>query len=74
MHFKPFNRASFGPLKGKFINMLNRLLTSERAKVIAVLVIVAVGTAVTAKSVISFPTECTGEQQAYVYEPAVKRA
>ena len=55
-------------------SMLDGLLNSERAKVIAVIAIVAIGTGVTAKSVISFPTECTGEQQAYVYEPAVKRA
>ena len=48
--------------------MLDRLLTSERAKVIAVLVIVAVGTAVTAKSVISFPTECTGEEMVHSYK------
>ena len=54
--------------------MLDGLLNSERAKVIAVIAIVAIGTGVTAKSVISFPTECTGEQQAYVYEPAAKRA
>ena len=53
--------------------MLDGLLNSERAKVLAVISIVAIGTGVTAKSVISFPTECTGELQAHVYEP-VKRA
>ena len=40
--------------------MLDGLLNSERAKVLAVIAIVAVGTGVTAKSVISFPTECRG--------------
>jgi len=53
--------------------MLDGLLNSERAKVIAVIAVVAIGTGVTAKIVISFPTEFTGEQQAHVYEP-VKQA
>ena len=53
--------------------MLDGLLNSERAKVLAVIAIVAVGTGVTAKNVISYPTECMTEQQAQVYEP-VKRA
>ena len=53
--------------------MLDGLRNNERAKILAVIAIVAIGTGVTAKSVISFPTECTGEQQAQVYEP-VKQA
>ena len=47
--------------------MIDRLFSSERAKVIAVIAVVAVGTALTAKSVISFPTECTGEHQAQAW-------
>ena len=54
--------------------MLDGLLNSERAKVIAVVLIVAVGTAVTAKNVISYPTECMTEEMVNLYEPAVKRA
>ena len=54
--------------------MLDGLLNSERAKVLAVIAIVAVGTGITAKNVISYPTECMTEQQAHVYKPAVKRA
>ena len=53
--------------------MLDGLLNRERAKVLAVIAIVALGTAVTAKNVISYPTECMTEQQAHVDEP-VKRA
>ena len=53
--------------------MLDGLLNSERAKVIAVIAVVAIGTGSTAKNVISYPTECMTEQQAHVYEP-VKRA
>ena len=52
--------------------MLDGLLNSERAKVIAVIAIVAVGTGVTAKNVISYPTECITEQQAQVYEPVIR--
>jgi len=54
--------------------MLDGLLNRERAKVIAVIAVVAIGTGVTAKNVISYPTECMTEQQAHVYEPAVKPA
>ena len=49
--------------------MVDRLLSSERANVIAVIAVVAVVTGLTAKSVISFPTECTGEQQAQFWTP-----
>ncbi|WP_320667460.1 hypothetical protein [Prochlorococcus sp. MIT 1307] len=59
--------------RGEKISMLDGLLNSERAKVLAVIAIVAVGTGVTAKNVISYPIECMTEQQAHVYEP-VKRA
>ncbi len=44
--------------------MIDRLLSTERFKVIAVILLVAVGTAFTAKNVISYPTECMTEQQA----------
>ena len=54
--------------------MFDRLLSSERAKVIAVILVVGVGTAITAKNVISYPTECMTEEMAGVYEPALKRA
>ena len=50
--------------------MIDRLSNNERAKVLTVITIVAVGTGITAKNVISFPTECMTEQQAHVYEPA----
>ena len=53
--------------------MIDRLFDSERAKVIAVVLIVAVGTAVTAKNVISYPTECMTEEMVNLYEPTVKR-
>ncbi len=54
--------------------MIDRLLASERAKVIAVIAVVAVGTALTAKNVISYPTECITEQQAQAgsTEPTTK--
>ena len=52
--------------------MLDGLLNSERATVLAVIAIVAVGTGVTAKNVISYPTECITEQQAQVYEPVIR--
>ena len=52
----------------KKISMLDRLLASERAKVIAVVLIVAVGTAVTAKNVISYPTECITEEMAHIIQ------
>ena len=48
--------------------MLDGLLKSDRAKVLAVIAIVAVGTGLAAKNVISYPTECMKEQQAQVYE------
>ena len=54
--------------------MIERLLNSERAKVLVVVLIVAVGTAVTAKNVISYPTECMTEEMVNLYEPALKRA
>ncbi len=46
--------------------MFDRLLCNERSKVVALLVVVSVGTALTAKNVISYPTECITEQQAQV--------
>ena len=52
--------------------MLDGLLNSERAKVLAVIAIVAIGTGVTAKNVISYPTECMTEQKAHVYEPVIR--
>ena len=52
--------------------MLDGLLNRERAKVLAVIAIVAVGTGITAKNVISYPTECMTEQQAHVYEPVIR--
>ena len=54
--------------------MIDRLLSSERAKMIAVILIVGVGTAFSAKNVISYPTECMTEQQAKVgtTEPIAK--
>ncbi|WP_320667963.1 hypothetical protein [Prochlorococcus sp. MIT 1307] len=68
----PFRPLIMGirPFKGEMNSMLDGLINSERVKVIAVVAVVAIGTGVTAKSVISFPTECTGEQKAYLYEPA----
>ena len=54
--------------------MIDGLLASERAKVMAVVLIVAVGTALTAKNVISYPTECMTDDMVNLYEPAVKRA
>ena len=56
------------------INMLDGLLNCERAKVLAVILIVSIGTAVTAKNVISYPVECMTEEMANLYEPAVKLA
>ena len=52
--------------------VIDRLLSSERAKVIAVILVVGVGTAITAKNVISYPTECMREEMAQVYKP-IKR-
>ncbi len=49
--------------------MIDRLLVSERAKVISLIILVGVATAVTAKTVISYPTECMTEQQAQVLAP-----
>ena len=54
--------------------MINRLLNSERAKILAVVLIVALGTTVTAKNVISYPTECMTEEIVNMYKPAIKRA
>ena len=63
-----FIDVEFGLLIGRGDQtVIDRLLFSERAKVIAVIAVVAVGTGLTAKSVISFPTECTGEQQAQIW-------
>ena len=53
--------------------MLDGLLNSERAKVIAVIAVVAIGTGVTAKNVISYPTECMTKEMVNLYKPAVKR-
>ena len=54
--------------------MLDGLLNSERAKVIAVIAVVAIGTGVTAKNVISYPTECMTEEMVNLYESTLKRA
>ncbi len=54
--------------------MIDRLLNSERAKVLTVVLIVALATALTGKNVISYPKECMIEEMANLYEPAVKRA
>ena len=42
--------------------MINRLLSSERAKWIFVIAVVAIGAGFTAKNVISYPTECMKEE------------
>ena len=53
--------------------VMDRLLGNERAKVLAVVLIVAVGTAVVAKNAISYPTECMTEEMVNLYEPTAKR-
>ena len=42
--------------------MINKLLSSERTKWIFVIGVVAVGAGLTAKNVISYPTECMKEE------------
>ena len=42
--------------------MINRLLSSERIKSIFVLGVIAIGAGLTAKIVISYPTECMQEE------------
>ena len=42
--------------------MINRLISSERSKWIFVIGVVAIGAGFTAKNVISYPTECMGEE------------
>ena len=44
--------------------MLNRLLSSKRQKWIFLIGIVAIGAGLTAKNVISYPTECMNEEMA----------
>ena len=48
--------------------MLDRLLASERAKWIFIIGLVALGAGITAKNVISYPTECITEEMAHVSE------
>ncbi len=61
----PFQALEFVSLSRKrtLKAVIDRLFASERAKVIIVIAVVAVGTGLTAKNVISFPAECSGEQQ-----------
>ena len=42
--------------------MINRLISSERSKWIFVIGVVAIGAGVTAKNVISYPTECMSKE------------
>ena len=55
--------------------MINRLISSERSKWILVIGVVAIGTGVTAKNVISYPTECMSEEfvQGFVLREATTR-
>ena len=48
--------------------MLDHFLNNERAKVIVVVLTIAVGTAFTARNVISYPTECMTEEMAHSSE------
>ena len=43
----------------QYFNFMNRLLSSERSKWIFVVGLVAISAGITAKNVISYPTECT---------------
>ena len=47
-----------------FTDFMNRLLSSERSKVIIVIGLIAIGVGFTAKNVISYPTECTAQEMA----------
>ena len=42
--------------------MIDRLISSERSKWIFVIGVVAIGAGLTAKNVISYPTECMSEE------------
>ena len=48
--------------------MLIHLLNHECEKVIVVVLIIAAGTALTARNVISYPTECMTEEMAHSSE------
>ena len=52
--------------------MICRLLSSERAKWLLVLGVVAIGAGFTARNVISYPTECMQEEMVNNFDSPIK--